>query len=365
MDTLIITGGAGFIGSNLVRLALAQTDARVVVIDKLTYAGHLENLAEITHHPRFVFVQADIVDRPAMEAVFRQYQPTALCNLAAETHVDRSIDDPSAFIMTNMVGTFHLLEVTRQYLTRRGAVARERFRFLHVSTDEVYGTLGPTELFRETTAYSPNSPYSASKAGADHLVRAYYETYRVPTIITNCSNNYGPYQFPEKLIPLMLLNALEGEPLPIYGDGGNIRDWLYVEDHCAGILLALQRGQVGEKYNIGGENERTNLQIVESLSALLEESLPAAKNPELAAKGITSYAALKTFVPDRPGHDRRYAVDAHKIRQELGWSPRHDFASGLRQTIRWYLSHREWCAAVQGGRYQRERLGLAGKQGTS
>ncbi|MBI3796189.1 MAG: GDP-mannose 4,6-dehydratase, partial [Deltaproteobacteria bacterium] len=228
-----------------------------------------------------------------------------------------------------------------------------------VSTDEVYGTLGPTELYSETTAYTPNSPYAASKAGADHLVRAYYETYRVPTIITNCSNNYGPYQFPEKLIPLMLLNAIEGKPLPIYGDGRNIRDWLYVEDHCAGILLALRHGQVGEKYNIGGGNERTNLQIVESLSALLEEFLPATQNHALAAKGLTSYTALKTFVPDRPGHDRRYAIDAGKIRQELGWSPRHDFTAGLRQTIRWYLNHREWCEAVQAGRYQRERLGLA------
>jgi len=361
MDTLIITGGAGFIGSNLVRLALTQTDARVVVIDKLTYAGHVESLAEVEHNPRFVFVRADIVDHPSMEAVFQQYQPTALCNLAAETHVDRSIDDPSVFVTTNVVGTFHLLEVTRQYLLRLGAPMRDRFRFLHVSTDEVYGTLGPTELFSETTAYTPNSPYSASKAGADHLVRAYYETYRVPTIITNCSNNYGPYQFPEKLIPLMLLNAIEGKPLPIYGDGRNIRDWLYVEDHCAGLLLALQHGKVGEKYNIGGGNERTNLEIVESLSALLEESLPATENRALAAKGLTSYTALKIFVPDRPGHDRRYAIDAGKIRQQLGWSPRHDFTAGLRQTIRWYLSHREWCEAVQTGRYQRERLGLASK----
>jgi dTDP-glucose 4,6-dehydratase len=359
METLFITGGAGFIGSNLVRLALAQTEARVVVIDKLTYAGHLENLAGLDQNPRFVFVRADIVDRSALEAVFQQYQPTALCNLAAETHVDRSIDDPSAFITTNVVGTFHLLEVTRHYLARLEPQARHHFRFLHVSTDEVYGTLGATDLFSETTAYAPNSPYAASKAGADHLVRAYHETYRVPTLITNCSNNYGPYQFPEKLIPLMLLNAIEGKPLPIYGDGKNIRDWLYVEDHCAGILLVLQQGKVGEKYNIGGGNERTNLQIVENLCTLLEESLPATRNPALVAKGITSYAALKAFVPDRPGHDRRYAIDASKIRQQLGWVPRHDFASGLRQTIRWYLNQREWCEAIQSGRYQRERLGLS------
>lgn len=358
METIIVTGGAGFIGSNLVQLALARTAARIVVVDKLTYAGHLQNLAEVKHHPRFVFVQADIADRPALEAVFQQYQPTALCNLAAETHVDRSIDDPLAFITTNIVGTFQLLEVTRKYVARLDSTARSRFRFLHVSTDEVYGTLGETGFFSETSPYAPNSPYSASKAGADHLVRAYAETYSVPTLITNCSNNYGPYQFPEKLIPLMLLNAVEGRPLPIYGDGGNIRDWLYVEDHCAGILLVLQHGRIGEKYNIGGGNERTNLQIVDWLCTLLEEVLPAAHNPALIQQGISQYAALKHFVQDRPGHDRRYAIDAAKIRRELGWTPQYSFDQGLAQTIHWYLDHRDWCAAVLAGRYNRDRLGL-------
>ncbi len=358
METIIITGGVGFIGSNLVRLVLAQTDARVVVIDKLTYAGHLQNLAEVQQHPRCVFAQADIADRPAIASIFQQYGPTALCNLAAETHVDRSIDDPSAFITTNVVGTFQLLEVTRQYLARLDRVARSRFRFLHVSTDEVYGSLGATGLFSETTPYAPNSPYSASKAGADHLVRAYQETYGVPTLITNCSNNYGPYQFPEKLIPLMLLNAIEGKLLPIYGDGGNIRDWLYVEDHCAGILLVLRHGQVGAKYNIGGGNEQTNLQIVDRLCTSLEEILPAAHNPALVQQGLSRYEALKRFVQDRPGHDRRYAIDATKIRQELGWIPRYDFDQGLAQTIRWYLDHRGWCTAVLAGRYHRDRLGL-------
>ena len=358
METIIITGGAGFIGSNLARLALARTAARVVVVDKLTYAGHLQNLAEVSHHPRFAFVRADIADRPAVEAVFQQYQPTALCNLAAETHVDRSIDDPSTFVTTNVVGTFQLLEVTRHYLARLDGTARSRFRFLHVSTDEVYGTLGEDGLFSETSPYAPNSPYSASKAGADHFVRAYAETYGVPTLITNCSNNYGPYQFPEKLIPLMLLNAVEGKPLPIYGDGGNIRDWLYVEDHCAGILLVLRHGKVGEKYNIGGGNERTNLHLVDRLCTLLEEVLPAAQNPALARQGISRYEALKQFVQDRPGHDRRYAIDATKIRRELGWSLQYSFDQGLARTIRWYLDHRDWCAAVLAGRYNRDRLGL-------
>jgi dTDP-glucose 4,6-dehydratase len=358
VETIIVTGGAGFIGSNLVRLALARTAARIVVVDKLTYAGHWQNLAEVSHHPRFVFVQADIADRPAIEAVFQQYQPTALCNLAAETHVDRSIDDPSAFISTNVVGTFQLLEVTRKYLARLDDMTRSRFRFLQVSTDEVYGTLGADGFFSETSPYAPNSPYSASKAGADHLVRAYAETYGVPTLVTNCANNYGPYQFPEKLIPLMLLNAVEGRPLPIYGDGGNIRDWLYVEDHCTGILLVLQHGRIGEKYNIGGGNERTNLHLVDRLCTLLEEVLPAARNPVLAQQGISQYAALKRFVQDRPGHDRRYAIDAAKIRQELGWAPQYSFDQGLAQTIHWYLDHRDWCAAVLAGQYNRDRLGL-------
>jgi dTDP-glucose 4,6-dehydratase len=359
METMIITGGAGFIGSNFVRLALVRTSARIVVVDKLTYAGNLRTLDDVAQNSRFVFVQEDIADRAAVEQLYQQYRPTSVLNFAAESHVDRSIDGPGVFIRTNINGTFELLDATRAYLAEAEITLKERFRFLHVSTDEVYGTLGSTGLFSEETPYAPNSPYAASKAAADHLVRAYHETYKLPTLITNCSNNYGPYQFPEKLIPLMLLNATEGKSLPIYGDGGNVRDWLFVEDHCEGILQVLERGRVGEKYNIGGHNERTNLEVIDFLCAALEEELPAAKNATLGAKGIRSYTALKTFVPDRPGHDRRYAIDASKIGRELGWKPQHDFASGLRRTVRWYLDHRDWCEAVQSGQYQRERLGLA------
>ncbi len=358
METIIVTGGAGFIGSNFVRLALARTAARLVVIDKLTYAGNLRSLDEVLGNPRVVFVQTDIADWNTVAKVFREYQPTALVNFAAESHVDRSIDDPRPFIETNIVGVFVLLETARRYTATLEQTAHAAFRFLHVSTDEVYGTLGTTGAFLETTPYTPNSPYAASKASADHLVRAYYETYGLPTLITNCSNNYGPYQFPEKLIPLMLLNAVEGKSLPIYGTGGNIRDWLYVEDHCAGILLVLQRGQVGEKYNLGGGNERTNLEIVDRICAVLEDLVPAATNLALARQGITRYEALKTFVPDRPGHDWRYAIDATKARTELGWAPAYDFDQGLARTIRWYLDHREWCDIVLAGKYNRERLGL-------
>ncbi len=360
MKTWIITGGAGFIGSNLVRIALREHDARIVVVDKLTYAGNLQSLRDVAQHPRFSFVQADIADAHAMTRVFAEHTPCAILNLAAETHVDRSIDGPAAFIQTNLVGTFTLLEAARNFLRTRPETDKEMFRFLHVSTDEVYGSLGTTGAFHETTAYAPNSPYSASKAGADHLVRAYRETYGLATVITNCSNNYGPYQFPEKLIPLMILNALEGKALPIYGDGGNVRDWLYVDDHCRGILLALEKGVPGEKYNIGGENERTNLEVVDLLCALLEAERPAAQNPMLRARGIENYAALKTFVADRPGHDRRYAIDATKIRRELGWEPQQDIESGLRQTVRWYLDNTKWCNDVQSGNYQRERLGAQG-----
>jgi len=355
VETIFVTGGAGFIGSNFVRHALARTEAAVVVLDKLTYAGNLESLADVASHPRHAFVRADIADREAMRALFRERRPSAVVNFAAETHVDRSIDDPAAFVLTNVCGTFELLEAARQSLHERPDTA---FRFLHVSTDEVYGTLGATGAFSETTPYAPNSPYAASKAGADHLVRAYHETYRLPVLLTNCSNNYGPYQYPEKLIPLMILNAIEGRDLPIYGDGGNVRDWLYVEDHCEGILLALRTGAPGQKYNIGGGSERTNLQVVDALCAALEAERPAAANPALAARGLRSYAELKTFVPDRPGHDRRYAIDASKIRRELGWAPRHAFEDGIRETVRWYLANRGWCEAVQSGTYRRERLGL-------
>lgn len=345
---MLITGGAGFIGSNLVRRALAHTSDGIVVVDTLTYAGSLANLEEPLKDPRVAFVRADIGDRDAMARVFAEHRPAAVLNLAAETHVDRSIDGPRAFVDTNIVGTFVLLETARAFVAELPSVERERFRFLHVSTDEVYGTLGATGLFSEETAYAPNSPYAASKASADHLVRAYYHTYGLPVLVTNCSNNYGPYQFPEKLIPLMILNAADRRALPIYGDGGNVRDWLHVDDHCAGILLVLEKGRVGEKYNVGGGNERTNLEIVTRICDTLDRLRPAAE----------SHHALKTFVPDRPGHDRRYAIDATKIRRELGWTPRHTFESGLDETIAWYLEHRDWCGQVQAGRYDRQRLGL-------
>jgi dTDP-glucose 4,6-dehydratase len=348
MGTLLITGGAGFIGSNLVRYALAQSSDRVVVVDKLTYAGSLLNLQGPLEDPRVTFVRADIADAEAMTRLFTEHQPSAVLNLAAETHVDRSIDSPRPFVDTNIVGTFVLLEAARRYFAELSGSPRERFRFLHVSTDEVYGTLGPSGLFEEETPYAPNSPYAASKASADHLARAYFHTFGVPVLITNCSNNYGPYQFPEKLIPLMILNALDGRALPIYGDGGNVRDWLHVDDHCAGIMLVLATGRLGEKYNVGGGNERTNLEIVDRICDAVDELQPAA----------TSRKTLKTFVADRPGHDRRYAIDATKIRGELGWAPRHTFETGLRETVRWYIEHRDWCEQVQAGRYDRERLGL-------
>jgi len=354
VSTLIITGGAGFIGSNLVHYALAHTNARVVVIDKLTYAGSLLNLEAALKDSRVIFVKADIADHDAMKKVFDEHRPAAILNLAAETHVDRSIDGPRVFIDTNIVGTFVLLDIARHYRATLDPAGQSAFRFLHVSTDEVYGTLGPSGSFSETTPYAPNSPYAASKAGADHLVRSYFHTFGLPVLITNCSNNYGPYQFPEKLIPLMMLNALEGRALPIYGDGGNIRDWLHVEDHCSGIMRVLERGRMGEKYNIGGGNERTNLQVVDRLCEVLEELEPATSNAALGGKG---YKDLKTYVADRPGHDRRYAIDAARIRTELGWEPKHTFEKGLAATVRWYVENREWCQKVQEGRYDRQRLG--------
>jgi dTDP-glucose 4,6-dehydratase len=356
MATLLITGGAGFIGSNLVRHALDHTGDRIVVVDKLTYAGNLLNLEQPLKDPRVTFVRADIADRSEMARVFRDTRPDAVLNLAAETHVDRSIDGPRPFIDTNIVGTFVLLEASRQLLAERVPAARAAFRFLHVSTDEVYGTLGPLGLFSEETAFAPNSPYAASKAAADHLVRAYYHTYGLPALVTNCSNNYGPFQYPEKLIPLMTLTALDGKPLPIYGDGGNVRDWLHVDDHCAAVLLVLRQGRAGERYNVGGGNERTNVEIVDRICDALQELQPPASNPAL--KPGSSYRELKTYVADRPGHDRRYAIDATKIRRELDWSPRHRFEDGLTSTVRWYLEHREWCEAVQAARDERQRLGL-------
>jgi len=359
IDTMLITGGAGFIGANFARRVLARSDARLVIIDKLTYAGNLANIEEVLRDPRVRFANADIADKEAMISIFNEHRPTSVVNFAAESHVDRSIDDPSPFVETNIVGAFTLLEVSRRYLAQSNESARQAFRLLHVSTDEVYGALGETGLFSEATPYTPNSPYAASKASADHLVRAWHETYQLPAIITNCSNNYGPYQFPEKLIPLMLLNAIDGKPLPIYGDGGNVRDWLYVEDHCAGILLALRNGKPGAKYNIGGGNERTNLQIVDRLCAEIENVLPAADNGALSRQRKKSYFELKTFVPDRPGHDRRYAIDATKIRTELGWKPDCDFESGLAKTVRWYFDNLKWCETALAGKYERERLGLS------
>jgi dTDP-glucose 4,6-dehydratase len=360
LATLLITGGAGFIGSNLVQHALVHTNDRLVVVDKLTYAGSLLSLEGPLKDPRVSFVRADIADRAVMTRVFAEERPDAVLNLAAETHVDRSIDSPRAFVDTNIVGTFALLETARHFAATLSPAQRKGFRFLHVSTDEVYGTLGSSGQFSEETPYAPNSPYAASKASADHLVRAYFHSYGLPVLITNCSNNYGPYQFPEKLVPLMILNALEGRPLPIYGDGGHVRDWLHVDDHCAGILLVLREGRGGEKYNVGGGNERTNLQIVDRICDVLEALRPAPSNPALRVAKVAGYRALKTFVPDRPGHDRRYAIDAGKIRRELGWAPRCPFEDGLEATARWYLDHRDWCDAVQAGRYDRERLGLGG-----
>jgi dTDP-glucose 4,6-dehydratase len=359
LRSLLVTGGAGFIGSNFVRYALAQPGvARLIIVDKLTYAGSLLNLVEPLKDPRVRFVQADIADPKAMTALLLEEKPDALVNFAAETHVDRSIDGPAAFIETNFVGVFILLEAARELLKQHPAL-KDSFRFLQVSTDEVYGSLGGNGLFREDTPYAPNSPYSATKAGADHLIRAYVHTYGMNALITNCSNNYGPWQFPEKLIPLIILNAMEAKDLPVYGDGGNIRDWLHVEDHCSGIYLALAKGRTGEKYNIGGNNERSNMQVVSRLCGELELVRPAKDNAAMKARGVDFYSDLITFVKDRPGHDRRYAIDADKIRNELGWKPTYDCESGMAQTVKWYAEHLDWCKAVQEGKYQRERLGKA------
>jgi dTDP-glucose 4,6-dehydratase len=356
VSTWIVTGGAGFIGSNFVRIALHETDARIVVVDKLTYAGNLQSLRDLEDDSRFHFVQADIVDRDAMDAVFAEHRPEAVLNFAAESHVDRSIDGPAEFVNTNVLGTLQLLETARAHLPTRSGSEREAFRHLQVSTDEVFGSLGAEGAFSETTPFAPNSPYSASKAGADHLVRAYGETYGLGVLTTHCSNNYGPYQFPEKLVPLMILNALEGKPLPVYGDGGNVRDWLHVEDHCRAILRILDAAPTGTTWNIGGRSERTNLEVIDRLCALLEAERPAAQNPALEGR---AYQELTTFVADRPGHDRRYAIDDSRLRSELGFEPTLAFEDGLARTIRWYLEHRSWCEAVQSGSYRRERLGTA------
>ena len=383
---ILITGGAGFIGSTVIRHIIRHTADSVVNVDKLTYAGNLESLAEVVDSDRYAFEQVDICHRAEVERVFREHQPDAVMHLAAESHVDRSIDGPAEFIQTNIVGTYTLLEAARAYWNGLDVGRRDAFRFHHISTDEVYGDLGEEDmsegrgvksgeapspltphasqgepltphksegrsLFTEQTPYAPSSPYSASKASSDHLVRAWQRTYGLPTLITNCSNNYGPYHFPEKLIPLMILNGLEGKPLPVYGKGEQIRDWLYVEDHARALYQVLTKGRVGQTYNIGGHNERRNIDVVKTICALLDELAPA--------PGLIPRSRLITFVADRPGHDLRYAIDASKIERELGWRPQETFESGIRKTVQWYLDNQEWCRRVQDGSYQRERLGVA------
>lgn len=345
-----MTGGAGFIGSALIRLLADRPNVQVVNVDSLTYAGNLESLDSVTEGDRYVFERADILDGAAIEGLLAKYRPNAIMHLAAESHVDRSIDGPAAFIQTNVVGTFVLLEKALAYWRALASDDRQKFRFLHVSTDEVFGSLGADGFFTELTPYAPSSPYSASKAAADHLVRAWYHTYGLPTVITNCSNNYGPYQFPEKLVPLMIQNALQGKSLPVYGRGENVRDWLFVDDHCRALLVALERGQPGETYVIGGSNEWKNIDVVRELCRLVDELAPDAT--------IGSRARLIQFVHDRPGHDRRYAIDAGKIRRELGWEPAETFETGLRKTVAWYLANQTWCQRVQSGAYRGERLGL-------
>ena len=341
---VLITGGAGFIGSAVVRQHIAETGATVINIDALTYAGNPESLGDARENPRHVFEHVDITDRAALERVFREHRPDAVMHLAAESHVDRSIEGPAAFVETNVTGTHNLLEAARGYWSKLGGEAKERFRFHHVSTDEVYGDLGPDDpAFTEDTPYAPSSPYSASKAASDHLVRAWHRTYGLPVMITNCSNNYGPYQFPEKLVPLMVLNALDGRPLPVYGRGDNVRDWLYVEDHARALRHVLAHGSVGRTYNIGGRCERTNLEVVHALCAVLDELAPNEQGP---------YARLIEFVTDRPGHDRRYAIDDTRIANELGWQPTESFETGLRKTVQWYLDNPEWVERVRSGAYR-------------
>lgn len=355
MKRFLITGGAGFIGSALVRFLIESTEHQVVVVDKLSYAGNLASLAGVQQHPRFAFEQVDICNRPALDRVLAHYQPDCVMHLAAESHVDRSIDGPFAFIETNIVGTYHLLEAVRHYWQAMESTRKAGFLLHHISTDEVFGDLhGTDDFFTETTPYAPSSPYSASKASSDHLVRAWQRTYGLPTLVTNCSNNYGPYHFPEKLIPLMILNAIAGKPLPVYGDGQQIRDWLYVEDHARALYLVATEGTPGETWNIGGHNERKNLDVVTTICDLLEELVP------VKPQGVQQYRDLITRVPDRPGHDLRYAIDASKIERELGWAPQETFESGIRKTVEWYLANEGWWKQVLDGSYQGERLGLKG-----
>jgi dTDP-glucose 4,6-dehydratase len=342
MRKILITGGAGFIGSAVIRQLITETDATVINVDKLTYAGNLQSLMSVADNPRYCFEHVDICDAAKVTSLFLEHQPDAVMHLAAESHVDRSITGPAAFIETNIIGTYTLLNSAREYWSELCTERKNTFRFHHISTDEVYGSLGETGFFTENTAYQPNSPYSASKASSDHLVRAWHHTYGLPVVTTNCSNNYGPYHFPEKLIPLIILNACKGKPLPIYGKGDNIRDWLYVDDHARALRLVLERGRVGETYNIGGWNEKTNLEVVHAICAILDELRPQGE----------PYASLVTYVQDRPGHDHRYAIDASKIAHELGWKPLETFETGLRKTVQWYLTNTDWVDAVISGEYQ-------------
>lgn len=349
---ILVTGGAGFIGSAVIRHLINETEHHVLNVDKLTYAGNLESLISVSDNPRYQFAQTDICDHVSLTRLFLEFQPDIVMHLAAESHVDRSIDGPAEFINTNIVGTYTLLEVARKYWQNLSTIKKSRFKFHHISTDEVYGDLeGTTDLFTETTPYLPSSPYSASKASSDHLVRAWHRTYGLPVVITNCSNNYGPYHFPEKLIPLMILNALDGKSLPVYGNGQQIRDWLFVEDHARALYQVATEGIVGETYNIGGHNEKQNIEVVKTICKILDEL-----KPRLEGK---TYTSLITFVNDRPGHDLRYAIDASKIERELGWKPQESFETGIRKTVQWYLNNLEWCQRVQDGSYQRERLGEA------
>jgi dTDP-glucose 4,6-dehydratase len=350
---ILITGGAGFIGSALVRHVIGHTEHSVVNVDKLTYAGNLESLKSVDSDPRYHFECADICDAPHISEILQKHQPDAIMHLAAESHVDRSIDGPAEFIGTNIVGTYVLVEAARSYWANLSGNKKDQFRFHHISTDEVYGDLpNDGSLFTEQTSYAPSSPYSASKASSDHIVRAWHRTFGLPVLVTNCSNNYGPYHFPEKLIPLVTLNALEGKPLPVYGDGKQIRDWLFVDDHARALLTVVEKGIIGETYNIGGHNEQENIHVVRSICAILDRLQPT------KPKGIAHYSDLITFVKDRPGHDLRYAIDASKIERELGWRPQETFESGLEKTVQWYLDNKEWCSHVQDGSYRRERLGL-------
>ena len=349
-NSYIITGGAGFIGANFIHyLVEAEPDSQILNLDKLTYAGNPASLVAIEKHPNYSLIKGDICDQQLIERIIKDFKPSVIVHFAAESHVDRSIEGPDSFIETNILGTYNLLKVAKAYLEQLSSPEQEAFRFLHVSTDEVYGSLGEDGFFTEETPYTPNSPYSASKAASDHLVRAWFHTYGFPVLTTNCSNNYGPYQFPEKLIPVIIFNALDGKPLPIYGDGSNIRDWLYVTDHCKAIHRVIRSGKRGETYNVGGNNEKTNLEVVKTICTLLDEVEP---------KRSGSYLDQITFVTDRPGHDRRYAIDAGKIKRDLGWQPEENFESGMRKTVRWYLDHREWVENILSGGYRLERIGL-------